>query len=46
VGFLCYKVVLWVAVIAALDWGTVPVSSCRVTLGVLWSTLADFNVVL
>jgi hypothetical protein len=46
VVFLCYKVVLWVEVITALDWGTVPVSACRVALGFLWPTLADLDLVL
>jgi hypothetical protein len=33
-SFLCYKVVLffWAVVLAALDWGTVPVSACGISL--------------
>jgi hypothetical protein len=31
-------------VLAALDWGTVPVSTCGVALGLLWPTLADLDV--
>jgi hypothetical protein len=46
VVFLSYEVVLWVVLILALDWGTFPVSPCRVALGFLWPTLADLDVVL
>ncbi len=35
---------LWIVVLVALDWGTVPVSTCGVAFGILWPTLADFNV--
>ncbi len=35
---------LWVVVLVALDWGTVPVSACGVALGFLWPTLADLDV--
>ncbi len=42
-GLLCSPF-LWIVVLAALDWGTVPVSACGVALGLLWPTLADLDV--
>jgi hypothetical protein len=33
-----------VVVLAALEWGTVPVSTYQVALGLLWPTLADLDV--
>ncbi len=33
-----------VVILAALDWGIVPVSPCGVALGFLWPTLADLGV--
>ncbi len=38
--------VIWVVVNVALDFDTVPVSTCRVALGFLWPTLAYLDVVL